>query len=229
MKLPGTIRDTNANTTAGGARIGAETAVVQEGNHVIGGCACAVDDAHLGGNHSSRFLFDEVAKERIVGAAEDDDVDVRFRERGEVTLHRQAWDVAFEPPFFGEGDKERRRRTDGFDARRLCSDCAGIGAGRNCAGGRQNTNAPRSCGGHRGAGAGVDHTEDRHVEGGSNVVGRDGADRVACDDDRLYAAGYEMSRTPQGVPNDGLRPLCPIGHARGIAQINNVFIRECSP
>ena len=90
VKLAGTIGDANPDAPALRASIGAEAALGQEGDDVVGGRARAVDDAYVVGDHPPRLLLDKIAEKRVMRAAEDDDIDGGGRQRSEVPLDGEA-------------------------------------------------------------------------------------------------------------------------------------------
>ena len=64
--------------------------------------------ATCGAEHRARLVLDLRAEQRVVRAAEDDDVDPRARERLEVTARGEARDLALRPALFRERNEERR-------------------------------------------------------------------------------------------------------------------------
>ena len=78
----------------------------------------------------------------------------------------------------------------------------------------------------RGPRARLDHAEHRQVELDAQHVERDGAHRVAGDDERLHAALGEHARAAARVAHDRLGRARAVRDARRVAEVDDALVRE---
>lgn len=88
----------------------------------------AVDDCDAVAQHNARFVLDDRAKERVVRASEDHDVDLGGCKRFEVATRGEARHFPVGPSLFGERYEERRGLSDDLGARGFGCDRACVGA-----------------------------------------------------------------------------------------------------
>ena len=60
----------------------------------------------------------------------------------------------------------------------------------------------------------------------AQAVRRDGADRVARDDDGLHLAGYEALGAPERVLDDRRGAARAVRHPRRVAEVDDALVRQ---
>src|SRR5574340_1410570 len=183
--------------------------------HRFGG----VDQRDLVADHLAQQRF----QEWVVGAAEDQGVDVLGQERLQIFLCGETGDFVVEPAFF----YERYEQCAGLrmDARigRVFVDGARIGIAVDGGGGADAANFSATA---RGYGTGVDYVEHRHRRQVLDHLSCHRRHGVAGDDQQLDLLFQQELRDLGGEVGDSLDRLYAVGHARGVAEIDDVLVGQ---
>ena len=161
-----------------------------------------------------------------MGAAEDEGVDALGEERVEVAAEHLVGDGILDQAFLDEGNEERAgsavdcragfQGEDGFlvsaagDGRAGADDADGFVFGRI----------------DGGFGSGNDDADDGDFEDLFHAGDAEGRGGVAGDDDHFGASGEKKISDLDAVALDGFAAFSTVGNARGVADVEDVFVRE---
>ena len=162
-----------------------------------------------------------------MGAAQHEAVDLLGEHRAQVFLRGEAGHLVVQPAFLDQRHEQRaglgihpHRRIEFVHAARVG---VAVDRGRRA----DDTDAPSRRGRHRGARAGLDDVEHRDA-GGQPVhhVRRHRRHGVARDDQHLDVALQQEFGDLRGEVLDRGDRLHPVGHARGVAEVDDVLERQ---
>ena len=182
----------------------------------------AVDQADRGPDGAS----DDTLDQRIVRAAEYERVDTGAPKRREIILRNESQRLVLQHSFLDERN-EQRARLRGDDGGIVdVMERALVRARPNRAESADDTDASRRGCADRGTRAGLDDAGNRELEPVAQRLDRVRGRRVAGDDDVLYALVFEKGRDLDRVTDDGLRALRTVRNASGVAEVDDVLVRQ---
>ena len=163
-----------------------------------------------------------------MGTAEDEGVDPRLFEGGEVLLGDQAGHlvVPLHKAVFDKRDKEGAGRRNDLRFRVAFFELPLIGPGADGGGGGDDPDLPAAAGGERrlhrgGENAGVGELEPPH-----QAVGEGGRDGAAGGDDHLHLPPEQEVDVLQGVMGDDLGAPGAVRDPPGVAEVDDILMRQ---
>ena len=209
---------------AGGRRVGVgQPESVEQIGQGEGGLVGRRDQHHLAADH----VGDDTAQERVVGAPEQEGVDLRVDEGGQQALGEDLdLGTAHHSPLDELDEAGAGAGHDlgagGQPAHRVLVGPGGHGADRP----DDTEPAGRGSLGHGGH-AGIDHADHRYGHGVGQVVEGGRGRRVAGHDQELDVEAIDQfAGDLQGEPADLVERPVPVGVPTGVAQVDEVLRRQ---
>jgi len=201
------------------------------GQEVVGGEFVAdVGGAGGGGVDEADFVADEFLedrdKERVVGAAEEEGVDVALQHRLEVLFEDEFEGGVIEPALLNEGNEEGGGAGVDLEVGTAEGEVVLVGVAFDGAFGADDADALAVGGGEGGGDAGFEDAEDGDAEGGAEGVEGVGGGGVAGDDDGFDALVDQELGVFEGEAADGFWGLGAVGDAGGVAEVDDGFVGE---
>src|SRR5205823_5821285 len=185
--------------------------------HDLRGLFGGIHQRHTRTHHAG----EQRLQQRVVRAAEHQRLDAGTPQRLQVLAGDELGRRVIEPAFFHERHEQWAGPGVHAGIRSNRGDGPLVGAARNRARGPDHADRPRPGRLHRGARTGLDDADERHGRARLQVIERLGGDGVAGDDQGLYAALQQVGEDLRRVAAHGVRGLRAVGHARGVAEIND--------
>jgi hypothetical protein len=197
---------------------------------VSGEFVADVGGAGGGGVDEADFVADEFLEdgdeEGVVGAAEEEGVDVALQHRLEVFFEDEFEGGVIEPALLDEGDEEGSGAGVDLEVGSAEGEVVLVGVAFDGAFGADDADALAVGGGEGGGDAGFEDAEDGDAEGGAEGVESVGGGGVAGDDDGFDALVDQELGVFEGEAADGFRGLGAVGDAGGVAEVDDGFVGE---
>jgi hypothetical protein len=176
------------------------------------------------------FVADEFLQdgdeEGVVGAAEEEGVDVALQHRLEVLFEDEFEGGVIEPALLDEGDEEGGGAGVDLEVGTAEGEVVLVGVALDGAFGADDADALAVGRGEGGGDAGFEDAEDGDAEGGAEGVEGVGGGGVAGDDDGFDALVDQELGVFEGEAADGFGGLGAVGDAGGVAEVDDGFVGE---
>ena len=191
--------------------------------------------ADVGSTSGSRvdeadFISDEFLqdghKQWVVGAAEEEGVDVALEHRREVLFEHELQRGVVEPALLDEGHEQGSGLGVDLEVGTAQSQVVLVGVAFDGALGANDADALAVRRGHGGGDAGLQDAKDGNAEGGAQGVQSVGGGGVAGDDDSFDALMDEELGVFECETADGLGRFGAVGDAGGVAKVNDRLVWE---
>jgi hypothetical protein len=189
-----------------------------------GYCFARIDANYFFSHHP----LDDGPQDRIMSASQNKSIGWRIEQAGEVLAGDHFGHCVISPSFFGQRDEERARLSYYLYISVNVSNGSLVGSACDCRFSSDDADASGASRFDCAARARPDHAYDGQIDSAAQEIGCQSRSRVAGYDYRFDLLGKYKGCVFEGVSLHGFYGARAVGDARGVAEIDEAFVREKS-